>query len=87
MCISPKPCGTAPASTPAAKLEPHMQEMLTRWGFTTVFDIGSNPNDTLALRKRVDAGEIAGPKIYTTAGNILPENGIPVYVPKDITSS
>ncbi len=55
-------------STPAAKLEPHMQEMLTRWGFTTVFDIGSNPNDTLALRKRVDAGEIAGPKIYTTAG-------------------
>lgn len=71
-------------STPAAKLEPHMREMLTRWGFTTVFDIGSNPNDTLALRKRVDAGEIAGPKIYTTAGNILPENGIPVYVPKDI---
>ena len=71
-------------TAPAAKLEPHMQEMLTRWGFTTVFDIGSNPYDTLALRKRVDAGEIAGPKIYTTAGNILPENGIPVYVPKDI---
>ena len=71
-------------SAPADKLEPHMQEMLTRWGFTTVFDIGSNPYDTLALRKRVDAGEIPGPKIYTTAGNILPENGIPVYVPKDI---
>jgi imidazolonepropionase-like amidohydrolase len=68
----------------ADKLEPHMQEMLTRWGFTTVFDIGSNPHDTLALRKRVDAGEIPGPKIYTTAGNILPENGIPVYVPKDL---
>lgn len=71
-------------SAPADKLEPHMQEMLTRWGFTTVFDIGSNPNDTLPLRKRVDAGELAGPKIYTTAGNILPENGIPVYVPKDL---
>jgi imidazolonepropionase-like amidohydrolase len=69
---------------PADKLESHMQEMLTRWGFTTVFDIGSNPYDTLALRERVDAGEIAGPKIYTTAGNILPENGIPVYVPKDL---
>lgn len=65
-------------------LEPHMQEMLTRWGFTTVFDIGSDPRDTLALRRRVDAGEIAGPRIYTTAGNILPENGIPIYVPKDI---
>ena len=72
------------ASAPADKLEPHMQEMLTRWGFTTVFDIGSNPYDTLPLRKRVDAGEILGPKIYTTAGNILPENGIPVYVPKDL---
>lgn len=71
-------------SAPADKLESHLQEMLTRWGFTTVFDIGSNPYDTLALRQRVDAGEIPGPKIYTTAGNILPENGIPVYVPKDL---
>lgn len=77
---------TNAAGAPADKLEPHMQEMLTRWGFTTVFDIGSNPYDTLPLRKRVDSGEVSGPKIYTTAGNILPENGIPVYVPKDIAS-
>ena len=76
--------GAAKAS--ADKVEQHMQELLTRWGFTTVWDIGSNPNDTLALRERVDSGEIAGPKIYTTAGNILPENGIPVYVPKEIAS-
>ena len=75
---------TKAAAAPVDKLEPHMQEMLTRWGFTTVWDIGSNPYDTLALRKRVDNGEIPGPKIYTTAGNILPANGIPVYVPKDI---
>ncbi len=72
------------ASAPADKLEPHMQEMLTRWGFTTVWDIGSNPYDTLPLRKRVDSGEIPGPRIFTTAGNILPENGIPVYVPREI---
>jgi imidazolonepropionase-like amidohydrolase len=72
------------ATAPADKLESHMQEMLTRWGFTTVWDIGSNPYDTLALRKRVESGEISGPKIYTTAGNILPEDGIPVYVPKDL---
>jgi imidazolonepropionase-like amidohydrolase len=75
---------TNAAGAPVDKLERHMQEMLTRWGFTTVWDIGSNPYDTLALRKRVDSGEVPGPKIYTTAGNILPENGIPVYVPKDI---
>ncbi len=72
------------ATAPAAKLEEHMQTMLTKWGDTTVFDIGSFPQDTLALRHRVDSGEIAGPKIYTTAGTIFPENGIPVYIPKDL---
>lgn len=71
-------------TAPPAALEPHMQEMFTRWGFTTVFDLGSNPYQTIPLRLRVDKGEIAGPKILTTAGNILPENGIPVYVPKEL---
>jgi imidazolonepropionase-like amidohydrolase len=74
------------ATAPAAKLEDQMQTMLTKWGDTTVFDIGSNPQDTLALRKRVETGAIAGPKIYTTAGAIYPENGIPVYIPKDIAA-
>ena len=74
------------ADAPAQKLEQHMQEMLTRWGFTTVFDIGSFPGDTLALRKRVDNGEVPGPKIYTTAGNIFPENGIPVYIPQALAA-
>jgi imidazolonepropionase-like amidohydrolase len=74
------------ADAPAQKLEQHMQEMLTRWGFTTVFDIGSFPGDTLALRKRVDNGEMPGPKIYTTAGNIFPENGIPVYIPQALAA-
>ncbi|HUI84340.1 MAG TPA: amidohydrolase family protein [Candidatus Binatia bacterium] len=74
------------ATAPADKLERHMQEMLTRWGFTTVFDIGSFPGDTLALRKRVDSGEVPGPRIYTTAGAIYPENGIPVYIPPAIAS-
>ena len=31
------------ANAPAAILEKHMQEMLTRWGFTTVWDLGSDP--------------------------------------------
>jgi len=79
-----EPVWSGAASAPADKLEQHMQEMLTSWGFTTVFDIGSNPYDTLPLRKRVDSGEVPGPRIYTTAGNILPENGIPVYVPKEL---
>ncbi|MGH9500596.1 MAG: amidohydrolase family protein [Terriglobales bacterium] len=71
------------AAAPAARLEGHMQEMLTRWGFTTVWDLGSDPQNTLALRKRVDAGEAPGPKILM-AGDIFPEHGHPVYVPAEI---
>ncbi|HZP22542.1 MAG TPA: amidohydrolase family protein [Terriglobales bacterium] len=72
------------ANAPASGLEQHMREMLTRWGFTAVFDLGSDPRDTLPLRKRVNSGEVPGPRIYTTAGNILPEDGIPVYVPREL---
>jgi len=65
------------------RLEPHMQEMLTRWGFTTVWDLGSDPQNTLAIRRRVEAGEVPGPKILM-AGDIFPKNGHPVYLPAEM---
>jgi imidazolonepropionase-like amidohydrolase len=68
---------------PASKLEAHMQEMLTRWGFTTVWDLGSDPNNTMAIRRRVEAGEVAGPKILM-AGDIFPKNGHPIYLPPEM---
>jgi imidazolonepropionase-like amidohydrolase len=71
------------ASGPAAPLTAHMQEMLTRWGFTTVWDLGSNPNDSLPLRRRVNSGEVAGPNILL-AGNMYPKGGHPVYVPREV---
>ena len=71
------------ATAPAAALEKHMQEMLTRWGFTTVWDLGSDPNNSLALRRRVEAGEVPGPKILL-AGDIFPKNGHPVYLPPEM---
>lgn len=71
------------ASAGADKLENHMQEMLTRWGFTTVWDLGSDPNNTLALRRRVEAGEVPGPRILM-AGDIFPKNGHPVYLPPEM---
>lgn len=79
-----EPAWQSAATAPAAPLEEHMQQMLTRWGFTTVFDIASYPQNTIALRRRVDAGDIAGPRIYTTAGMIYAENGIPIYIPEEI---
>ena len=71
------------ASAPAAPLEDRMQEMLTRWGFTTVWDLGSDPTDSLALRNRVNSGEVPGPNILL-AGDIFPKGGHPVYLPAEM---
>lgn len=81
-----EPVWSGAADAPAAKLAEHMQTMLTKWGFTTVFDIGSDPKDTFPLRKRVDSGEVPGPNICTTGVPIYPENGIPAYVPPKFVS-
>lgn len=70
-------------SQPADKLEAHMQEMLTRWGFTAVWDLGSDTNNTLAIRRRVESGEVPGPKILM-AGAIFPKNGHPAYLPAEM---
>jgi len=71
------------ASAPVTSLEEHMREMLTRWGFTTVWDLGSDPNDSLPLRRRINAGEVAGPNIFL-AGSIFPKGGHPAYLPADM---
>jgi imidazolonepropionase-like amidohydrolase len=69
--------------TPADKVEAHLEKLVTRWGFTTVWDLGSDPNNTLALRHRIEAGEISGPQILM-AGDIFPKGGHPVYLPAEM---
>ena len=71
------------ASGPAAPLTAHMQEMLTKWGFTTVWDLGSDPAETLPLRRRINAGEVPGPNIFL-AGSMFPKDGHPVYLPAEM---
>jgi imidazolonepropionase-like amidohydrolase len=70
-------------SAPAAPLQEHMQEMLTRWGFTSVWDLGSDPSDTLPLRRRINSGEVLGPDIHA-AGSIFPKGGHPAYLPPEM---
>src|SRR5258708_39137814 len=60
-----------------------MQEMLTRWGFTTVWDLGSDPQDSLPLRRRGNAGEVFGPNIFL-AGSMFPKDGHPIYLPAEM---
>jgi imidazolonepropionase-like amidohydrolase len=59
-----------------ARLADAFRGMLTRWGFTTVFDTGSRLENTLALRRRVETGAVDGPRIFTT-GEILFPPGAP----------
>lgn len=70
-------------AAPAAGLVEHMQTMLTRWGFTSVWDLGSDPRNIMPLRRRVDAGEVPGPAIHL-AGSIFPRGGHPIYLPPEM---
>ena len=68
------------ATRPAPELDAALSTMLTRWGFTTVFDIASFNGSAGALRKRIEAGEVTGPAILTVDAPFFPKDGTPVYV-------
>jgi imidazolonepropionase-like amidohydrolase len=68
------------ADKPAAELAAALDDMLNRFGFTTVVDTGSDIANTGALRTRVDAGEVAGPRILTAGWPLYPKDGIPFYL-------
>jgi hypothetical protein len=47
--------------------------MLTRFGVTSVFDTGSDWQNTRTIRDRIEAGEVAGPKIRSTGAILYPK--------------
>jgi imidazolonepropionase-like amidohydrolase len=56
-----------------------LEEMLTRWGFTTVFDIASVLNNTTLIRRRIESGEVNGPRILTVGEPFWTKGGTPIY--------
>ncbi len=64
----------------AAELSGHMQEMFTQWGFTTVFDLASVLDNTNVIRKRIEAGDVAGPQILSVGDPFFPLGGTSIYV-------
>jgi imidazolonepropionase-like amidohydrolase len=64
----------------AATLNPQLADMFLSRGFTTVIDLGSNPADTFAIRRRIEKGELAGPCIYTAGPALYPPHGVPFYL-------
>ena len=55
-----------------------LQQMLTRWGFTTVFDIASVLQNTNLIRHRISSGEAKGPRILTVGEPFWVKT--PIYV-------
>jgi imidazolonepropionase-like amidohydrolase len=62
----------------ANELDEELDTMFNRWGFTTVFDLSSVLDNTLALRQRIESGEVRGPRILTVGEPIWTIE--PVYV-------
>ena len=59
-------------SAPSAQLSAATRDMLTAWGFTSVVDTGSPLKNTLALRRRIESGDVDGPRIFTTGDILFP---------------
>ena len=63
-----------------SELDPYLADMFLSRGFTTVVDLGSNPADTLSLRRRIESAELDGPFIYTATSGLYPPHGVPYYL-------
>jgi imidazolonepropionase-like amidohydrolase len=57
-----------------------LQQMLTRWGFTTVFDIASVLQNTNLIGRRIEGGEVKGPRILTVGEPFWEKGGTPIYI-------
>ncbi len=68
------------ANQPADKLTRQMSEMITHSGFTMVVDCGSDGENTVALRRRVESGEVLGPRIFTAGIPLFPAHALPYYL-------
>jgi imidazolonepropionase-like amidohydrolase len=67
-------------SLPAPELTVQLEAMLTRYGFTSVFDTGSPWENTRRIRERIESGEIPGPRIYSTGEGLLGKGWLPPEV-------
>src|SRR5713226_48297 len=65
------------ATIPVPELTGQLQDMLTRYGFTSVFDLGSMWENTRRLRDRIDSGEVQGPRIRSTGEGLIPSGAAP----------
>lgn len=63
-----------------AELSDELMQMLTHWGFTSVFDVASLLTNTNEIRRRIASGDVIGPSILTVGDPFYPKGGTPIYV-------
>jgi imidazolonepropionase-like amidohydrolase len=61
-------------------LNAQLADMFLSRGFTTIVDVGSNPADTFALRRRIERVQLKGPYIYSSGPPLYPPDGVPFYI-------
>lgn len=61
-------------------LNAQLADMFLSRGFSTVIDVGSNPADTFAIRRRIEHVQLRGPYIYSSGPPLYPPDGIPFYI-------
>lgn len=63
-----------------AELGRHVTDMFLRWGFVNVVDVGSWLENTLAIRRRIESGDVSGPRIITAGSGFAPLDASPYYI-------
>ena len=61
-------------------LDAQLADMFLSRGFTTVIDVGSDPANTFAIRRRIERVQLKGPYIYTSGPPLYPPHGVPFYL-------
>jgi imidazolonepropionase-like amidohydrolase len=74
------PAFRAADSASAESLGAALRAMLTAYGVVHAVDTGSYLPNTLALRRRIESGEVAGPSILTAGSGFVPVGGSPYYI-------
>jgi imidazolonepropionase-like amidohydrolase len=68
-------------SLPAKVLETALQDMLTSRGFVYAFDLAAlNATNIRNLQKRIESGNVKGPKILSVGVPFTPQGGSPIYI-------
>lgn len=68
------------ATLPAAQLATQIRDVLTRWGFTSVFDTGSLFVNTKTIARRMEVGEFSGPMILSAGTPFTSKDATPYYL-------